>query len=148
MKNKNLPIDNNWITPKWFYDKLYHMYFFDHDPCPYNTGVITPEIDGLNSDNKWGKVNFINPPYERKIKQQFIYRAIEEMKKGNTSVFLLPVSTSTFLFHDFIKPNISQDIVFIKGRIKFQKKDLNGNLYTPKNSGMHDSMIVVFNGWA
>lgn len=29
--------------------------------------------------------------------------------------------------------------------IKFMKKDSNGLLYTPKNGGMHDSMIVIFN---
>lgn len=56
---------------------------------------------------------------------------------------LLPVSTSTDLFHEKIKPN-AKEIRFLKRRVKFQKRDENGNFYTPKNGGMHDSMIVIF----
>jgi hypothetical protein len=142
MKNRKLPLDNNWATPKSFYDALNKEFNFDHDPCPFNTQDITPETDGLNYDNKWGKFNFVNPPYEKKIKEAFVNRAIEEAKQGRVSVLLLPVSTSTKLFHEKILPN-SSDIRFIKGRIKFQKYDEDGNLYTPKNGGMHDSMVVV-----
>ena len=71
------------------------------------------------------------------------------MKKGKVSVFLIPVSTSTKLFHEWIKPNASE-IEFLKGRIKFGKRDKNGNFYLPLNdkgktqSGTKDSMIVVF----
>jgi hypothetical protein len=64
-------------------------------------------------------------------------------------LFLIPVSTSTKLFHNYIKPNATE-IIFIKGRIKFGKRDQNGNFYLPLNkkgktqSGTKDSMIVVF----
>jgi site-specific DNA-methyltransferase (adenine-specific) len=91
----------------------------------------------------------VNPPYSQKLKEQFVIKGIEEMKKGNTSVFLIPVSTSTKLFHDYIKPNASE-IRFVKGRIKFGKRDENGNFYLPLNSkgktqsGTKDSMIVIF----
>jgi hypothetical protein len=50
-------------------------------------------------------VNFINPPYSRKLKEAFIRKALEESKKGKTCVLLLPVSTSTAIFHDVILPN-------------------------------------------
>lgn len=73
------------------------------------------------------------------------------MKKGKICVFLIPVSTSTKLFHEYIKPNATE-IIFVKGRIKFGKLDENGNFYLPLNSkgktqsGTKDSMIVVFDG--
>jgi hypothetical protein len=144
MKDRNLPIDNNWITPKWFYDLLDSEFHFDHDPCPYNTGTITPDKDGLNRSNKWGRMNFVNPPYERKLKESFIIRAANEsaIPERNTSVLLIPVSTSTKIFHSAIYGHA--EIRFVEGRIKFQKKDIDGHLYTPKNGGMHDSMIVIF----
>lgn len=140
MKNRNLALDDNWITPANIYDPLNAEFNFDFDPCPYNVGTI--EKDGLTI--AWGKSNFINHPYSRKLKEAFVKRAISEANTfGSRCVMLLPVSTSTSLFHDYIKPN-AKEIRFLKGRIKFQKRDENGNLYTPKNGGMHDSMIVIF----
>jgi len=142
MKDKNLPVDNNWITPKNVYDKLDSIFHFDFDPCPYNSGVISDEENGLLMQ-RWGKSNYVNPPYTLKEKEAFLKKAIEERLKGNTSVFLLPVSTSTKVFHEIIVP-YATEVGFVQGRIKFQKQDEQGNLYTPKNGGMHDSMVVVF----
>lgn len=142
MKDKNLPVDDNWATPTEFYNTLNNEFKFDFYPCPYYEGEITADKCGLLKD--WGNCNFINPPYSRVIKESFVIKAIEESKKGKKCVMLLPVSTSTRLFHDYIQPN-AKDIRFIKGRIKFQKKDLEtGLFFTPKNGGMHDSMIIVF----
>lgn len=144
MKNRNLKPDDNWATPKHVYDVLNIEFNFDFDPCPYFEGNILPQQDGLLID--WGKMNFVNPPYSRKIKEAFVIKAINEMHKGNSSVLLLPVSTSTALFHDRIKV-FADEIRFFKGRIKFQKKDPQSReFYTPKNGGMHDSMLVVFKG--
>lgn len=139
--------DDNYATPTSVYQSLNGEFHFDFDPCPYFEGEITPDKDGLLKD--WGKVNYINPPYSRKLKEAFVKKAVEEQKKGNTSVMLLPVSTGTSLFHNVIKPN-AKEIRFLKGRIKFGKIDGNGNFYLPKNkdgktsSGTKDSMIVIF----
>jgi len=57
---------------------------------------------------------------------------------------LLPVSTSTKLFHDYIKPN-AKEIRFLKGRIKFEGLNTKGEFVNDK-SPMHDSMIVIFDG--
>ena len=141
MKNRNLKVDDNWATPPEFYNRLNDEFKFDFDPCPYCEGDLN--FDGLAVD--WGQSNFINPPYSRVLKEKFVIRAIEESKDGKLCVMLLPVSTSTKLFHDHIKPN-AKDIRFVKGRIKFQKILSDGSRFTPKNGGMHDSMIVVFNG--
>jgi len=97
--------------------------------------------DGLEVE--WGKSNFINPPYSRKLKDSFVKKAIEESKKGKLCVLLLPVSTSTVLFHDFIKPN-AKEIRFVRGRLKFGGWNTEGK-YVDDKCGMHDSMVVVFN---
>ena len=102
MKNIHINNDDNYATPPELYNELNKEFNFDFDPCPYNEGEIIN--DGLKID--WGKSNFVNPPYSQKLKEQFIIKGIEEMKKGNTSVFLIPVSTSTKLFHDYIKPSL------------------------------------------
>ena len=140
MKNRNLEHSDNWATPKDFYDKLNQEFNFDFDPCPLNLGEITPENDGLLIE--WGKSNYINPPYSRELKEKFVIKAIEESKKDKLCVMLLPVSTSTKLFHDHILPNAS-DIRFVKGRIKFLGVNTKGEYVTNK-APMHDSMIVVF----
>jgi len=89
----------------------------------------------------WGERNFVNPPYNRKLKEAFVKKAIEESKKGKLCVLLLPVSTSTILFHDFILPN-AKEIRFLKGRVKFIGFNTFGKKVTNK-PGMHDSMVVV-----
>ena len=132
------PIHDNWKTPDYLYNYLDREFNFDFDPCPLNHDLS--KWDGLKIE--WGYRNFVNPPYSRKLKEAFIKKAIEESKKGKTCVCLIPVSTSTVLFHDYIKPN-AKEIRFLKGRVKFQGINSFGDLVTNK-CGMHDSMIVVF----
>ena len=137
--------DDNYATPPHIYNDLNDRFNFDFDPCPYNENTI--KVDGLKID--WGQSNFINPPYSRKLEEAFIKKGIKESKKGKLCVFLIPVSTSTKLFHEHIKPN-AKKIEFVNGRIKFGKIDKDGNFYLPLNkhgktqSGTKDSMIVVF----
>lgn len=128
---------DDWKTPDDFYNTLDKIYHFDFDPCPYQS-----TFDGLNIE--WGDVNFINPPYTRKLKEAFVMKALEESRKGKICVLLLPVSTSTALFHDVIQPN-AKKIEFVRGRIRFEQKDKQGN-FINKGCGQHDSMIVVFKG--
>jgi|TARA_R100001163_G_scaffold47652_1_gene35820 hypothetical protein len=133
-KTGNLAYDD-WETPKDFYDELNKEFNFDFDPCP-----LFSDFDGLNIN--WGKRNFVNPPYTFKTKEAFVKKAIKELKKGNMSVFILPVSTSTKLFHDYILPNCSE-IRFVRGRIKFIRYKNKVKLKT-QVAGVNDSMIVVF----
>ena len=143
MKNRNLKHSDNWATPKDFYNKLNEEFNFDFDPCPLNEGDITPEKDGLLVE--WGDRNYINPPYSRKSKEAFVKMAIEYSRKGRLCVMLLPVSTSTVLFHDFILPNASE-IRFVRGRISFEGVNTFGSKVGKGSAPMHDSMIVVFDG--
>lgn len=140
MKNRNLNNIDDWATPHDFYVELNKEHNFDFDPCPLQHDIT--EWDGLEIE--WGDRNFINPPYSRRLKEAFVNKAVAESKKGKLCVMLLPVSTSTKLFHDVIIPNAYQ-ITFIKGRIKFQGVNTFGQFVT-KTAGMHDSMIVIFDG--
>ena len=138
MKNRNLDHKDDWKTPKDFYDKLNAEFNFDFDPCPYMHDM---SWNGLEVE--WGGVNFVNPPYSPELKKAFILKAIEETNKGKICVLLIPVSTSTKLFHDYIKPNATE-IRFVKGRISFLKLDEHGNKVKMGNGNPLDSMIVIF----
>lgn len=134
MKNRNLENHDNWKTPDDFYNKLNNEFHFNFDPCP-----LFSDFDGLLID--WKERNYINPPYSRDLKEKFIRKAFEESKKGRLCVMLLPVSTSTKIFHEVIYPHA--EIRFIKGRIKFEGINTFGEKVSTK-CGMHDSMIVIF----
>ena len=140
MKDRNLQHSDQWATPKKFYDELNKEFNFDFDPCPL-CNEITPENDGLLLN--WGGSNFVNPPYSRKLKEAFILKAIAESKQGKICVMLLPVSTSTKIFHDHILPN-AKEIRFVKGRISFEGVNTKGEVAAKNAKPMHDSMIVVF----
>ena len=137
MKNRNLNNKDDWKTPEDFYNKLNEEFNFDFDPCPYMHDIN--EYDGLKIE--WKQSNFVNPPYSLKLKEAFVKKAIEESKKGKLCVLLLPVSTSTKLFHEYILPN-AKEIRFAKGRLKFEGYNTKGE-YVKNNTGMHDSMVVI-----
>lgn len=137
MKNRNLDHKDDWRTPKSFYDDLNNEFNFDFDPCPFMHDM---SWDWLTIE--WWKSNFINPPYSLSLKNAFVIKWIEESKKWKTCVFLLPVSTSTKLFHDYIKPN-AKEIRFVCWRIKFSWFNTNWE-FVDNKVGMHDSMIVIF----
>jgi len=137
MKNRNIKHSDNWATPKWLYDELNKEFNFDFDPCPLNHNMIW---DGLNVD--WGSCNFVNPPYSRKLKEAFIKKAYYEWCYfGRTSVLLLPVSTSTIVFHEYIYP--FAEIRLLKKRIAFEGYNSKGEFVSDKKP-MHDSMIIIF----
>tara|TARA_R100000541_G_C1827328_1_gene73451 strand:- start:47 stop:463 length:417 start_codon:yes stop_codon:yes gene_type:complete len=137
MKDRNLKHSDNWQTPNYIMEPLYKEFGKMFDPCPLNHDI--DDWDGLKID--WHNVNFINPPYSRKLKDAFVKKAIRESQKGKKCILLIPVSTSTILFHDYILPN-AKDIRFIKKRIKFIGYNTKGELVKNK-CGMHDSMIVI-----
>lgn len=153
MKIRALNHSDDWATPPAFLEGLGKVYEFDFDPCPL--GHDTSDWDGLEID--WGSMNYVNPPYSRKLKEAFIHKAVEESVKGRDSLMLLPASTSTKVFHDVIYPSAA-GVLFVKGRIPFigintKGEYVNWHLWDKepppgavqvKNSGMHDSMLVLF----
>ena len=127
-------IHDDWKTPEWLLDQIKKEFGEFFDPCP-----IHADFNGLEID--WKDINYINPPYSRKDKELFIRKAFEESKKGKICIMLLPVSTSTKIFHEIIYPNA--EIRFLKGRVKFIGINTAGKKVTNK-CGMHDSMLVIF----
>jgi site-specific DNA-methyltransferase (adenine-specific) len=136
MKNRRKNHDD-WATPKPFYEALNRIFNFDFDPCP-----LRAKFDGLSID--WGQRNFVNPPYSRKLKEAFIMKAIEQSQKAKLCVMLLPVSTSTKIFHDHVLPN-KKWMKFVRGRLKFAGINSEG-VYVDNKCGQGDSMLVIFDG--
>jgi len=147
MKNRNLPAGDDWKTPDSLYDELNKEFHFTFDPCPLNNAInicgclFFKYFNGL--EVKWEASNFINPPYNRIAKEAFIRKAYNESLNGKLCVMLLPVSTSTKIFHEIILPHA--EIRFLKGRVKFEGVNTKGEFVNNK-CGMHDSMICIFRG--
>ena len=119
MKRRAIDHSDNWETPPYFYDVMKHRYKIDwifeaFDPCPINHDITL--FDGLAID--WHKYNYVNPGYSLKVKTNFVEKALKERFYGRRSVLLIPVSTSTVLFHKQLKPN-AERIEFIEGRVPF-----------------------------
>jgi len=118
----------HWSTPPELLKAIRDEFGNYFDPCPLNA-----QFNGLEID--WKETNFINPPYDRKGKELFIRKAYAEWKKGKTCILLIPVSTSTKIFHELIYGQA--EIRFIEKRIKFGGS---------KSCGTFDSMLVIFRG--
>jgi hypothetical protein len=141
MKNRNLEHKDHWATPQSFMEQHIIPIFENNkgkeffDPCPLHA-----DFDGLGIE--WKEQNYINPPYSRKLKEAFIKKAFEESKRGKLCIMLLPVSTSTNIFHDIIIPNA--EVRFVKKRIPFRGVNTFGEKVGDGSAPMHDSMIVIF----
>lgn len=108
-KNRNLKHVDDWATDPNYLKTVVSRIGEYFDPCPWHHDLSL--WDGLKIE--WATVNFINPPYSEPLKTQFVKRAIEESQKGKLCFMLLPVSTSTKLYHNIIKPNMNkQEFVF------------------------------------
>lgn len=98
---------------------------------------------------------WINPPYSRKIKDDFIYKAVSESRNGTTCVMLLPVKTDTEAFHTCVwdsrkhKPRKGVEVRFLQERPAFL---LDGKLPLDKDGkpmgGRQPHMVVILRGKA
>ena len=79
---------------------------------------MKPKCDGLVT--KWGKRNYVNPPYNDL--GSWLAKAVEEMKNGSLSVFLIPFRPHRTYFADFIMP-FASEIRFFEKPIAFKGYD-------------------------
>jgi len=125
---------DDWATPIHILEYVRNEYGDFFDPCPLGS-----TFDGLSID--WKPVNYINPPYSRKLKEAFILKSLEESKKCAICVMLIPASTDTKIFHDIIVPNAV--VKLIKNRVKFKGYN-SKNEYVENKAGQSGSMLVIF----
>ena len=100
-------------TPEQLYEELNDEFHFEFDPCPaFPDGIQT--FDGLQIP--WKKINYVNPPYNEI--EKWVKKALIEKKKGNTSVFLIPLRADRKYFMEHVIPNSKISVVFPKVTFK------------------------------
>ena len=96
-REKERPEHGYWIIPPEIHEPLNKEFNFKFDPCPNPKPKL---FNGLEFD--WKKSNWVNPPFWAGITYwvnppfwagitYWVNKAIEEQKKGNTSVLILPL---------------------------------------------------------
>lgn len=104
--------------------------------------LMVSESDGLSLSWQGERV-YCNPPYDRSLSR---WVAKGCAKEGPLVVMLLPVSTSTRWFHDYIWdatwqcPRPGVEVRFLRGRLAFRVEG------APKRNNRYDSMVVVVRG--
>lgn len=133
-------LSNEWKTPKLLFKCLDSVFHFDLDPCTEENNLdcryhYDQYINGLVQ--RWFGSVFVNPPYGREIKY-WVKKSYDEVKNGNAKivVMLIPARTDTKYFHDIIF-KYAKDIIFLKGRIKFENGDCT-------NPAPFPSCLVIF----
>lgn len=138
--------NHDWRTPTDLFNYLDKMFRFDCDFADNNgitnfmrdsKGEINNQYhnpcDSLETNwNEFGKVGFLNPPYDSKLQTQFLEKAVESKIKV---VCLLPSRTDTIKWHELVFKNATE-IYFIKSRLQF---------IGAKNSAPFPSAVVVLN---
>lgn len=102
---------------------------FDLDPASgaertaHASTRFTKEDDGLSRE--WFGTVWLNPPFSEK--ERWVRRARAQVADENvqTAVVLLPVDTSTQLFHEHV--TAAPVVCFVEGRLSFTGGDRNPN---------------------
>jgi site-specific DNA-methyltransferase (adenine-specific) len=107
-------------TPPEVFRPLHREFNFELDVCANEENHKTPEFfteaqDGLRQP--WAPRRcWMNPPYGRDI-IRWVRKAYEESQKGALVVGLLPASTDTMWWHEWVQDKA--ELRFVRGRIKF-----------------------------
>ena len=141
-------------VPAHFYYKEDGLYF------RYKSR-LSERISALNGlRGRWFKHNWCNPPFN--ITSKFVYKALEEQTRGNTTYMLLPARTETHYWHNGImiegKPIKKDiDITFLKKElcflnpdttktIKMKIKQKNGSIKLVDGLCKEPLALVIFKG--
>jgi len=123
----NIKESDNRATPGWLKD-IFDGWF---DPCPLNPN---PTEDGLQKE--WGDKIYLNPPYSSPA--AWIYRAIEESKKGKKVVILMRFDPTTKYFKALIEANAH--IFYCGEHLEFINPNEEKNYKSP-----FPSILVILN---
>ena len=117
-----------WVTPDYVIQWAVQQWGdFTLDAAAHDWNAKAPRFFTIDDDAlsiSWVADNvWLNPPYGRAM-PKFVVKAVEEVKANRAGrvVCLLASRTDTRVFQDVIFPNASH-IHFIKGRLKFERKD-------------------------
>jgi hypothetical protein len=112
-------VNNNEIeTPDNLIKEIREEFGEFFDPCPFVGKGKKPDFDGTTIE--WGPVNYVNPPYNDI--EPWCVKAIDEGRKGKTSLLLVPVRTGTRYWQNYVFPYADQ-IRYITGKIIFKGYD-------------------------
>lgn len=125
--------DDKWSTPQDFFAHLNDEFHFDIDVCATNENAkceryFTEEQDGLKQE--WIGTVWCNPPYSKGEIPKWLKKA---HASRCTTVMLLPASTDTAWFHDYVLGRA--EIRFVRGKLKF-----GGSKWTAR----FPSMVCIF----
>lgn len=153
----NRALTAEWSTPQDLFNKLNDEFHFTLDACaqPFNakcTKFFNPQQDGLKQSWKGERV-FCNPPSGTKSFYQWVHKASDEARKKDTLVvMLLPVSTDSAWFKNYIYHQPGVIIRFLPERVKFTNPVVpswvDGNTESGKSrdGSMRPTMVVIFTG--
>lgn len=113
----------DWETPGWLFELLNAEFTFTLDAAADATNTkcdfyLCEEDDALTQP--WAPDTvFLNPPYARGAGRldAWVRKAWEESHKGATVAVLLPASTDTHWWHNYVLDRA--EIRFVDGRLKF-----------------------------
>jgi site-specific DNA-methyltransferase (adenine-specific) len=98
--------NNKWETPAWVFDHFNRIFNFECDVAASEDNkkcdiYFTEKENGLIQP--WYYRNWCNPPYGRNMIAPWLAKAYEEGCKGNLTVVLIPVATSTLWWSEWVK---------------------------------------------
>lgn len=133
---------DEWRTPRWLFEWLDERFGFEIDLAASDEDMLcysrfTKDDDALRSI--WranGKVGFVNPPYSDI--DPWLVKAVEEARKGFTTVFLIPAPNGEDRYGDHVF-GVATEVVWITGRIAFI--DSTGR---PVGGNTRGSCVVVY----
>tara|TARA_R100001082_G_scaffold92159_1_gene58803 strand:+ start:210 stop:746 length:537 start_codon:yes stop_codon:yes gene_type:complete len=141
-----------WLrTPKDIWDDLIKEFNFTVDCCASDQNHLLPKYYTIKDDcltKDWsGEIAYIHPLFDGKI-GKFVEKAYHT--KNFTGIFLLPASTHTKYFHDFIYHNPNCEIRFLRKPVKgFRFGHDDGTEDDPnKIAYIKPLMIVIFRNGA
>lgn len=132
---------DHWSTPPDLMKALESKYGpFDLDPCCRAETAKAPRfytIDDNGLTKPWFGRVYMNPPFSKP--GPWLQKAIAEIDAGRAEIVvaLLPVSTDTRWFHNFVKGQAR--IEFIEGRVKFL-----GWMGTPIADPKRPNMLAIY----
>lgn len=139
--NTPLNIRDLWQTPKELFNTLNKEFWFEMDVAASDTNKLCDNFFDANDNallRDWHLCNWCNPPYSDIA--PWVSKAIEQHKKGSTTVMLVPSDTSVKWFKRAYES--CNEVRFISGRVSF----INAETKKPVNGNNKGSVLFIWRG--